>query len=63
MTQNEIKTRIDANNREIEELIQPFKFTLNNRIAELMSENEKLQAQCKHEYKNCECIWCYKRGN
>ena len=46
MVQNEIKMKIDSNNREIEELL---------------SENEKLQSQCKHEYKNGECIWCYKK--
>lgn len=61
MVQNEIKMKIDSNNREIEKLIQPFKFTLDSKIAELLSENEKLQSQCKHEYKNGECIWCYKK--
>ena len=55
MVQNEIKMKIDSNNREIEKLIQPFKFTLDSKIAELLSENGKIQSQCKQENKNGEC--------
>ena len=57
MVQNEIKMKIDSNNREIEKLIQPFKFTLDSKIAELLSENEKLQTEFVDLDKNYSLVW------
>ena len=50
MTNFEIKEKIDANNRKIEELINPSQFVLNNTVKELLAENDALQAQCQHEF-------------
>jgi len=60
MTQLEIKEQIDANNEMIESLMDPTQFTLNAIIANLLSENAQLQAQCVHEYQDGHCIYCYK---
>lgn len=56
----EIKSKIDANNKIIEELMQPNTFTLNNVIAELLEENRRLQSECEHEYENGYCAFCYR---
>ena len=55
----DIKTKIDENNRIIESLLNPNVYTLNNTVAELLEENKRLQAQCKHEFKEGYCIHCY----
>ena len=75
MTKFEIKEKIDANNQIIEALLTPNKFTLNNTVAKLyqrgykwaikqvlklLEENDRLQAQCPHEFENGYCIYCYK---
>ena len=60
MTKFEIKEKIDANNQIIESLLTPNRFTLNNTIAELLEENDKLQAKCPHEFENGYCVYCYK---
>ena len=52
MTKFEIKEKIDANNQIIESLLTPNRFTLNNTIAKLLEENDKLQAKCPHEFKD-----------
>lgn len=56
----EIKERIDINNKIIESLLTPNKFTLNNTIAELLKENEELQKQCNHNFVDGYCEYCYK---
>ena len=58
--QVQIKEKIDENNRIIESLLQPNQFTLNNTIAELLNENRELQNQCKHDFQDGYCIYCYK---
>ena len=63
MTKFEIKEKIDANNQIIESLLTPNRFTLNNTIAKLLEENDKLQAKCLHEFKDGYCIYCYKEEN
>lgn len=57
--QQKIKNQIDKNNKALEELVVPFKFTLNNEVAKIMKENEGLRAQCEHQFENGICIWCY----
>ena len=60
MTQNEIKQKIDENNRKIEKAFNPAIFVLNDDIAALLVENNMLRAQCAHEYdENGMCIYCY----
>jgi hypothetical protein len=56
----EIKEQIDHNNRIIEAVLSPNKFTLNNIIATLLQENAKLQQQCEHDFEEGFCIYCYK---
>lgn len=58
----DIKKKIDENNKIIEALITPNIFTLNNTVSQLLSENEKLQRQCSHKFRNGYCIYCYKEG-
>lgn len=60
MSPSEIKNRIDLLNNQLEQLLQPNKFTLNNLIVEITTEIDKLQSQCEHEYVNNFCIYCYK---
>ena len=60
MNNLEIHELIEKNNRLIEELITPNTFTLNNTIKDLLKENEKLQAQCTHQFEDGYCIFCYK---
>ena len=56
----EIKEKIDFNNKLIEQLLSPNKFTLNNTVTELLSENKKLQNECQHKFEGGYCIYCYK---
>ena len=56
----EIKQKIDENNKIIETLLTPNQFTLNNTIAKLLEENQKLQDECKHKFEDGYCIYCYK---
>lgn len=57
----EIKEKIDANNKLIEQLIQPNKFTLNNTVMQLLNENRDLQDSCEHDFdEDGYCIYCYK---
>lgn len=58
----EIKKRIDENNKIIESLMTPNIFSLNNTIADILSENKKLQNECKHEFEDGFCIYCYKEA-
>lgn len=61
MNNLEIKEKIDLNNKIIQDIMSPNVFVLNNTINELLRENEKLQAQCTHEFdENGFCIYCYK---
>ena len=60
MSPSEIKNRIDLLNSQLEQLLQPNKFTLNNLVVEITAEIDNLQSQCEHEYVNNFCIYCYK---
>ena len=60
MSPSEIKSRIDLLNNQLEQLLQPNKFTLNNLVVEITTEIDKLQSQCSHKYMNNFCIYCYK---
>lgn len=58
MEGKEIKRRININNSEIELLLSPNRYTLNNAIAQLMQENLALQAECPHAFDHGYCIYC-----
>ena len=62
MTQIEIKEAIDQNNRIIEALFRPNEFTLNNTVQKLLKDNAELQKQCRHEFDDGYCIYCYKEA-
>ena len=56
----DIKMRIDALLAEAEKLIDPATFVLNPRINEINNEVKKLQEQCKHNFVNGICEFCYR---
>ncbi len=58
MTGEEIRQKILFNKERINQIYNPGIFVLQAEAAELMAENEELQAQCKHEFKNGKCIYC-----
>lgn len=60
MNNQQIKEKIDWNNRQIESLLNPNIFTLNNAVSELLKENDKLQELCTHEFEDGYCKYCYK---
>lgn len=61
MTGNEIKQKIDANNRALESMLDPTKFVLSKEIQELVNENLKLQNQCPHSFDKGYCVFCNMR--
>lgn len=58
MTNKEIRKKIDANNKEIEKLLTPNIFILNNNVAKLIEENKNLQKECIHQFENGYCNYC-----
>ena len=60
MRLNEIREKINNNNKIIESLLTPNQFTLNNTISELLAENRKLQGLCTHKFEDGYCIYCDK---
>lgn len=56
----DVKDQIDRNNKTIQDFLTPNFFTLNNTVAQLLKENERLQKQCPHEFSEGYCIYCYK---
>ena len=60
INQLEIKKTIDHNNSLIESFLNPNVFTLNNTVAQLISENRELQKKCTHSFdEDGYCIYCY----
>ena len=58
MNGKEIFTKINANNKKIEELINPAQFVLNAEVQALLKENDELRGQCAHEFENGICKFC-----
>ena len=56
--QHKIRELIDANNKQILELLTFDHFTLNAKVNDLMTQNRMLQTQCNHEFKDGKCIYC-----
>ena len=61
MNGEEIKERIDQNNKKIHEALKQF--ILTNDIKELLKENDKLRNLCKHQFINGCCRYCGKQEN
>jgi len=60
LTPMQIKTKIDMNNELIESLFDPTGFVLDKRIQSLMEENDRLRAECVHDYdEDGVCKYCY----
>ena len=58
MTPIEIHNKIIENNKQIENLLNPNIFTLNNAVKNLLKENADLQAQCPHKFVKGYCEYC-----
>ena len=56
----EIKKRIDELLLESEQLLDPTTFVLNKRIGDIDKEIQELQNQCKHNFINGVCEFCYR---
>ena len=56
----EIKSKIDKLFAEREKEFTSCIFILNKRLIEIDKEIEALQAQCKHNFNNKKCEFCYK---
>lgn len=55
----EIKEQIDKLNEEVENMATPDIFTLNSKVAAIMCKINNLQNQCKHNFINGVCEFCY----
>lgn len=59
MTGEEIKARLEENNKKIEEILKADTFILNHDIVNLMAINDELREACPHEYNsNGICKYC-----
>lgn len=58
MDKFEIRKRIDANDKKIQELLRPDIFVLNKEVKALLDENKELQKQCPHEFVKGICVYC-----
>ena len=56
----EIKEKIDALMAEAEALLDPTTFVLNQRMREINDEIIVLQKQCKHDFVDGICRFCYR---
>lgn len=55
----EIKAKIDQLCLELEQVVAPGMFTLNMEAAEISNKIAALQKQCKHNFINGQCEFCY----
>ena len=58
MTGEEIRDKINFNNKQIQSLMDPSVFILQPEIQKYMEDNEYLKSICPHKYINGECIYC-----
>ena len=56
----EIKEKIDQLRRELEAAYVPGIFTLNPKMVEINEQISALQNQCKHNYIEGQCEFCYR---
>lgn len=60
MTDIQRRTRIDELNKQIEGLLTPNIFVLNNTVLQLQKEIDQLQQDCNHHYVEGFCEICNK---
>ena len=63
MTGEEIKEKINFNNKKIQSILDPTVFILQPEVQKYMEENEYLKSICEHVYENGVCIYCGKPIN
>ena len=56
----EIKVKIDELNEQLETLIVPGTFVLSKEVKDIQNCITNLQNQCKHNFVNGICEFCYK---
>ncbi len=60
MTKEEIKEKVNFNNKKIQELLDPTTFILQPEVQKYIEDNEYLKTICPHEFVNGKCIICEK---
>lgn len=55
-----VKKELEENMRMIRGLVDPTDFRLNGTVHNLIRRNMELQNECEHEFRNGQCIWCWK---
>lgn len=58
LTGPEIFEKIQENEKSIKEIFENSTFVLEPRIIALRSEINALRAECPHEFKDGECVYC-----
>lgn len=58
MTNDQIRIKINENNKKIEAAMSTARFTLNTVVNNLLEENSELRQQCTHEFHDGFCIFC-----
>lgn len=56
----EIKMKIDQLCLELEQVVTPGMFTLNMEAAQISNKIAALQKQCKHNFIDGQCEFCYR---
>lgn len=59
MSPLEIQEKVTFNNKLIQDMLNPSQFVLNNKIRDLLKENENFQKQCPHHFVNGYCEFCF----
>lgn len=55
----EIKAKIDQLHLELEQVVTPGMFALNMEVVQITNKIAALQKQCKHNFINGQCEFCY----
>ncbi len=59
MNGQEIREKIIANNKELDECVTPGIFVLNEKVKNLLAENRHLREICPHEFDELGyCVFC-----
>lgn len=58
MTGREIRAQVDVLNMEMEKVLRPNQFILNNQMIVFSKQIADLQAQCEHSYRDGICVYC-----
>ena len=60
MKPEEIRDKINFNNKMIEKLVDPSIFILQPKIEAYLKENDELRKICAHEFVDGVCVYCGK---